>query len=469
MSTRRPTPARRRRGALLAAALAVLMAPVAALPPAAAVGVGGLAAVAEVGSADPPDAGSAGTDPTGRQWIDRPERVELPEGGRNATFEAFHCRVPGQGDRVALMRYVDGRWLDIASRFLDSSQMCETVTWTLREVERGLGGSFAMVTRQGSTTLDSVTFMLVVRLNPPRISHPAGGTVRLGQRLTLTSTGSYGTEWPFPTAEWESSRDGHSWTPTGETGSVYRTPPATPEMDGMRYRAVHRRINMDERWESGGVAVSDPATLTVRQEPTITADPSAVEVPVGGTAVFEAAAVGAPVPTVRWESAPPGGAFAPIPGATRGRLEVPDVRAEMEGTRYRAVFSSTQGVRTTREAVLTVLLPPEILEHPRDVAALRGQPVTFTAVAERGDSWQWQRQPPGSTGEDGWTDLAGARSPTYSVVAGPLADGDRYRVVVTGPGGTTASDPATLTLLQIPPVRVSVEPRARAVPALPGW
>jgi hypothetical protein len=45
----------------------------------------------------------------------------------------------------------------------------------------------------------------------------------------------------------------------------------------------------------------------------------------------------------------------------------------------------------------------------------------------------------------------------------------RVRAMVTGPGGTTYSDPATLTVLVLPPVHVSVEARTRVVPALPGW
>jgi hypothetical protein len=544
MQTHRPTPARRRRGALLAAALAVLMAPVAALPPAAATAVGTVAvgpagdvadrgepapagepeetgesaasvpgetaagpheADARQGGSDPepggtePERGAAnpapdGTDPVpgaaepgrsegepgvdpervdadGRQWIDRPTRVELDEDTRNAPIRALHCRAlnQGRGDRVELWRWLETGWAVVAEQFLDSSRMCETVEWTIFDVRRGLGGWFAMATLQGSTQVDWLQFQLVVRLKPSVITHPTSGTVGLGGRLTLTSTGRYGTEWPDPTVQWESSPDGRTWTPIdGATGSVYQTLPATAEMDGMRYRAVHHRIRM-EIHESGGEAVSNVATLTVRQAPTINPQPADAAGPRGAPAAFEAAAVGAPVPTVQWESAPPGGSFTPVPGATTGRLEVPDVRADQDGTRYRAVFTNTQGVRTTREAVLTVLLPPEIVEHPRDVVALRGQPVSFTVAAEGVETWRWQWQPPGSADEDRWVTHSSAWTPTYSVTAGPLTDGMRVRAMVTGPGGTTYSDPATLTVLVLPPVHVSVEARTRVVPALPGW
>ena len=92
--------------------------------------------------------------------------------------------------------------------------------------------------------------------------------------------------------------------------------------------------------------------------PVITQQPQDQTVLAGGTAVFVAAATGAPVPSVQWESKPRGGSFAPIGGATSGSLTVSGVTLGDSETQYRAVFSNPAGTATTSAAILTVRATP---------------------------------------------------------------------------------------------------------------
>jgi hypothetical protein len=70
--------------------------------------------------------------------------------------------------------------------------------------------------------------------------------------------------------------------------------------------------------------------------------------------------------------------------------------------------------------------------------------------------YQWQKQAPGATG---FTDIPGADLPTYGTPAQSLTDtGTQYRVIVTAPGVSVTSNPATLTVVadNTPPKVVSV-------------
>ena len=52
---------------------------------------------------------------------------------------------------------------------------------------------------------------------------------------------------------------------------------------------------------SAGKAESNGATLTVKEAPKVTKQPVSLEVLAGAPAKFEAAASGAPAPTVQWQ------------------------------------------------------------------------------------------------------------------------------------------------------------------------
>lgn len=89
-------------------------------------------------------------------------------------------------------------------------------------------------------------------------------------------------------------------------------------------------------------------------------------------------------------------------------------------------------------------VPPVIVSHPAPLTVLEDANASFTVIAVGATSYQWRRS---DAGGGAWTDVAGATNPTITVTAVQLVDnGDRYLCRVTGPGGTTDSDPALLTV-----------------------
>ncbi len=82
---------------------------------------------------------------------------------------------------------------------------------------------------------------------------------------------------------------------------------------------------------------------------------------------------------------------------------------------------------------------PTITQQPQNQTVLEGASASFSVSAYGSSplSYQWRK--------DG-NDLAGATSPTYLIPATTPGDAGSYDVVITNPLGSTASNPATLTV-----------------------
>lgn len=89
--------------------------------------------------------------------------------------------------------------------------------------------------------------------------------------------------------------------------------------------------------------------------------------------------------------------------------------------------------------------PPVITTQPADLAVTAGAAATFM-VSATGDitSYRWQRS---TDGGGSWTDIAGATTSTLALTSTTLADDSlRFRVLITGAGGTVTSATARLTV-----------------------
>src|SRR5664279_2871919 len=129
-------------------------------------------------------------------------------------------------------------------------------------------------------------------------------------------------------------------------------------------------------------------SLAAAQSPAITTNPVDVTINAGGTAVFTAAATGAPTPTVQWQFSTDGGAsFNNVAGATTTTLTVPSVTAGQNGTKFRAVFTNGSGSATT-----TVNFAPAVTTNPVSQSIASGSNVSFTAAASGNPTptVQWQ-------------------------------------------------------------------------------
>ncbi|GAA3608004.1 hypothetical protein GCM10022419_111180 [Nonomuraea rosea] len=93
------------------------------------------------------------------------------------------------------------------------------------------------------------------------------------------------------------------------------------------------------------------AVLTRALSPTVTADPRSATARRGEQVTFTAAATGVPDPAVAWQVKAAGGQWADVPGAAAATLTV---RADQDGTQYRAVFSNAAGRLATKAAPLSV-------------------------------------------------------------------------------------------------------------------
>jgi glucose/arabinose dehydrogenase len=101
---------------------------------------------------------------------------------------------------------------------------------------------------------------------------------------------------------------------------------------------------------------------------------------------------------------------------------------------YVAIGSGTVGrIRATTSQ------PPAITSPPSSVTVAAGQTATFSVAATGTQplTYQWQR---------GTTNISGATSASYSLVAGSGDNGATFRVVVTNAFGTVTSNSATLTV-----------------------
>ncbi|MFT4284755.1 MAG: HtaA domain-containing protein [Protaetiibacter sp.] len=92
-----------------------------------------------------------------------------------------------------------------------------------------------------------------------------------------------------------------------------------------------------------------------KRAPVISSSPVSASVTEGQDAVFSAGATGWPIPAVQWQSRlADAGGWVDIPGATAASYRVAEATLGASGTRYRAVFTNSEGSATTEAATLTV-------------------------------------------------------------------------------------------------------------------
>jgi lysophospholipase L1-like esterase len=103
--------------------------------------------------------------------------------------------------------------------------------------------------------------------------------------------------------------------------------------------------------------------------------------------------------------------------------------------------------RNTGVVTVSVGIPPGITSQPSNATVNAGDPVTFSVTATNATSYQWRR--------DG-VNISGATSTSYTIAE--TFDGDSaavFSVVIVGPGGTTNSANATLTVTPFDPATIT--------------
>ena len=354
--------------------------------------------------------------------------------GQSASFSAASSN---PGDTVQWEVSTDG-----GTTFTDISGATST-TYSFTATGAQNGDEYRAIFTNSGGTLTSTAATLTVDFVT---TQPQDQIVVNGQTVTFTaaSLNPSGTD----TVQWEVSTDGgNTFTDiSGATSTTYSFT-ASAAVNGTEYEAVFNN--------SLGSFTSNPATFTLAVPPTVTTQPSAATVDIGGTATFTAQASGVPTPTVQWQVSNDGGVtFTDISGATSTTYSFTPTAAD-SGDEYQAVFTNIAGTATTSAVTLTV---DSVTTQPTSQQVNSGQTASFTAASlnpSGTDTVQWEVSTDGGTT---FTDISGATSTTYSFTATADNNGDEYEAVFTNSEGAFSSSPATLTVFFAPIVTQNPTP-----------
>lgn len=175
--------------------------------------------------------------------------------------------------------------------------------------------------------------------------------------------------------------------------------------------------------------------------PQITQQPTNVIVTLGGSAAFAVTATGGAPLAYQWRQAGTN-----LPGATSTSLTIAAASAASAGN-YTVVVSNPGGSVTSVVATLTVVSSPVITTQPLSRTNNQNLDVTFTVVGSGGGlAYQWLYE---------GAPLAGATNSALNLASIVPAQAGGYSVIVSNAGGTTTSSIATLTVLPVPPPRIT--------------
>ena len=279
-------------------------------------------------------------------------------------------------------------------------------------------GSYTVTATNAAGTLTSSTVTLTV-ISPPTIStQPVSISPNLGASASLSVTATGGAPYTY---QWQ--KGGADVTGATAATLSFATLSST---DAGSYTVVV--IN------AAGTVTSNAAILTVVVTPTIAVQPVSINVNQGASATFSVTAAGGGTNTYQWKKA-----GVNIVGATTATLSLSNVQSA-DAVAYSVTVTNAMGNVTSNAAMLTVIVPPVIIDQPTNIIANPGEAAVFSVVATGSPStYQWKR--------NGVT-LAGATEAdlNFSVVQ-PVHVGS-YRVVVSNAAGSVTSSTVSLTLTQ---------------------
>jgi hypothetical protein len=197
------------------------------------------------------------------------------------------------------------------------------------------------------------------------------------------------------------------------------------------------------------VAIGNPTSVPA---PTLTSHPGDQSAVSGSVVTFTVSAQGDSL-AYEWQRSNDGGAsYSTIVGATNSTFAI-SVALTDNGALFRVRITNAGGTIVSTPGLLTVTAittAPVVTNDPSNQSVLEGESATFavTGVGQPAPSIQWQQRAPGiAAPEDGWSDVVGATTNSYTVLSTTSAQtGTQFRAVLRNTAGTSASNPATLTV-----------------------
>lgn len=311
---------------------------------------------------------------------------------------------------------------------------------------------------------------------PVITTQPANVTVIAGKpvSLSIVATGN-----PAPAYRWQLSADGNLWadvtnndTNSGATAAkltIITSSGVGTNLSAKKYRCLASN--------HVGMATSNVVTVTVKptdSAPLINVQPKDISVMAGQNVSFGVVANATPQPAYRWQFSMDGKTWTDVGNASgyngqnSPNLNIPNVKANMNGTKYRCNIANSLGSIYSNIAALSIVTSPVFSKHPENKKINAGEKTSFSAVANGAPAptYRWQTA---SSGSSPWSDIKdnlcykGANTNTLNI-QGFFRDcnGAQYRCVATNSTGTAISNPATLTMTIVAPV-ITQQPEDRTL------
>jgi len=189
--------------------------------------------------------------------------------------------------------------------------------------------------------------------------------------------------------------------------------------------------------------------------PSITSGPNSLTVIIGQDAAFSVSASGTAPLSYQWRF---NGANL---SATLSNFTRTNSQCAYAGG-YDVVVMNAAGSVTSSVAVLTVVAPTSIIDHPQSLTVTQGQSAVFIVSATNdcgnGLAYQWLFND---------TNIAGATASSFARTNAQLTDAGSYSVIVSNLAGSATSVVATLTMfLPLPVVGFAADPVSGVAPLL---
>jgi len=307
-----------------------------------------------------------------------------------------------------------------------------SATYTIASVAAGHAGRYTVVVTNRAGTVTSAAAALAVNA-PPALTSQPGSQIACPGKSALFSVTATGTA-PL-SYQWR--KDGEAIA--GATTAIYTIPSVARDNVGSYTVVVTNPC---------GSVTSSAATLSLSAAPTITSQPVSQTVCPGLPVTLTVVAEGGSPLRYQWVKN-----GVDIAGAVTSTFSIPAVTAGDAGT-YTVAVSNECGTVTSGPAAVTVASAPSITVHPVSQTSSVGNSITFSVRASGTSplTYQWNK--------DG-TALPGATSDLYTIPAATTNDAGIYTVVVANACGAVTSNPATLTVTDVPtPVEPTPPPLA---------